>query len=93
MLMNEQRKVTGVVGNEIQRTSLANQRTLLAYEKTAVMFIAIGVVGVVLLGDRRPFAVLSWLVLVCGLIAAIIGIWRYASIRRKIANACKQLRN
>ena len=82
-----------LVQNELQRNSLANQRTLLAYEKTSVLFIAAGVVGVLLLGDRRPFAVLSWLVLVCGLIVATIGIWRYASIRRRIANACKQLRS
>lgn len=82
--MNEQRKITEVVGDEIQRTLLANRRTLLAYEKTSVLFIAAGVVGVLLLGDRRPFAVLSWLVLVCGLIMAIIGVWRYASVRRKV---------
>jgi putative membrane protein len=66
------------------RFSLANERTLLAYQRTAIGLIA-GAVAVLHFldsGDRR--AELGAVLLACGAIATVGGYWRYLAADRAI---------
>jgi putative membrane protein len=69
----------------LDRTHLANERTLLAYVRTAFMLIAAGATAIKALPDDRLIVATGWALLACGLLVALFGAWRFRTIRRRAA--------
>ena len=68
----------------LDRTRLANERTLLAYIRTAFMLVVAGATALKLLVETPAIVVTAWLFIVLGAIVAVIGTWRFESMRRRI---------
>ncbi|WP_182870361.1 DUF202 domain-containing protein [Stieleria mannarensis] len=66
------------------RTDLANERTLLAYGRSALMLVATGVSLVKFLDVSFDFVVLGWGLIGCGGIVGAIGTYRFASLKRRL---------
>jgi putative membrane protein len=68
----------------LDRTHLANERTLLAYIRTAFMLIAAGGAAVKALPDDRLVVMTGWFFLALGLLVAVLGAWRFRTIRLRV---------
>ena len=68
----------------LDRTRLANERTLLAYVRTAFMLIVAGATALKLFVETPAVVVTAWLFIILGAIVALFGTFRFESIRRKI---------
>ena len=68
----------------IDRTVLANERTLLAYGRTAIVLVAS---GATLLKhfDEADMQVAGVALIALGGVAAVVGIWRFLTFRRRIS--------
>ena len=62
------------------RTILANERTLLSYFRTAIALLASGAMVIKVFPHNRALFVLAVLLLVCGVVIAVFGIWRFITI-------------
>jgi putative membrane protein len=68
----------------IDRTRLANERTLLAYIRTAFMLLVAGATAVKFVGETRSVVVTGWLFIALGGFVAAFGTWRFLAMRRLI---------
>lgn len=68
----------------LDRTRLANERTMLAYIRTAFMLIVAGATALKLFVETPAVVITAWLFIVLGAIVALFGAWRFESMRRKI---------
>jgi putative membrane protein len=68
----------------LDRTHLANERTLLAYIRTAFMLIVAGGTAIKALPDDRLVVMTGWMLLALGLFVAVLGAWRFRTIRRRV---------
>jgi len=68
----------------IDRTILANERTLLAYLRSSIALILAGV-SIIHFSSRNWFLWIGVLCLPGGLVAGIIGIWRYIKMNNAIS--------
>lgn len=66
------------------RTDLANERTLLAYGRTALMFTATGVTLIKFFPDSLTFNLAGWASAAIGLAIGAVGITRFTRMRRKL---------
>ncbi|MEN8254901.1 MAG: DUF202 domain-containing protein [Verrucomicrobiota bacterium] len=71
------------------RTVLANERTLLSYLRTAIALLAAGGTLVKIFPEEKTMVQLGTVLLVVGGVAAIIGIWRFVAVKRRISLAYK----
>jgi putative membrane protein len=69
----------------LDRTHLANERTLLAYVRTAFMRLAAGATAVKLFPDDRVAVITGWFLLGAGAVLALFGARRFVGVRRRIA--------
>lgn len=67
----------------LYRTVLANERTFLAYLRTAFALILAGVT-LVHFADRRWFAIVGIACVPLGALTLAVGVWRYRRMQRKI---------
>lgn len=72
------------------RTDLANERTMLAYSRTALMLMATGVSLIQFIGDGSRMILLGWACVIVGLSVLLLGIQRYASLRRRLDEGSSQ---
>ena len=70
----------------IDRTNLANERTLLAYVRTAFMLIIAGATAIKALPGDRLAVNSGWALLVLGTVVALFGLRRFQTMRRRIQN-------
>lgn len=70
----------------LDRTRLANQRTLLAFVRTG-LYLAVTGAGIFQFSDTNRFFWLAWILIGVGIVVAAFGIWTYWNMQRKIA-AC-----
>jgi putative membrane protein len=68
----------------LDRTRLANERTLLAYLRTALMLVVAGATAVKFVGDSQGVVTTGWLFVAAGAFVAVLGAWRFATMRRAI---------
>jgi putative membrane protein len=68
----------------LDRTHLANERTLLAYVRTAFMLVVAGGTAIKALPDDRLVVMTGWLLLATGLAVSALGAWRFTAMRRRI---------
>jgi putative membrane protein len=68
----------------LDRTRLANERTLLSYLRTALMLLVAGASAVKFVGQSRDVIFTGWLFIVLAFAVAIIGTWRFLETRRSI---------
>lgn len=66
------------------RTDLANERTLLAYGRTALMVSATGVTLLKFYPDSLTIRILSWPLIALGLLIALFGIIRFARLQSRL---------
>nr|WP_236649575.1 DUF202 domain-containing protein [Rhodopirellula sp. SM50] len=71
------------------RTDLANERTLLAYGRSALMLVATGVSLVEFLDVSFRFVLLGWGLIAAGAIVGVIGMYRFASLKQRL-NAVRE---
>jgi putative membrane protein len=68
----------------IDRTHLANERTLLAYVRTAFMLLIAGATAIKALPADRVAVISGWLLLGAGLVVGLFGARRFLAMRRRI---------
>lgn len=68
----------------LDRTHLANERTLLAYVRTAFMLVIAGATGIKAFSDDRLVIYTGWALIACGVAMGLFGVWRFATQRRRI---------
>jgi putative membrane protein len=71
----------------IDRTRLANERTVLAYLRTAFMLIIAGATAIKLFGDSSTAVATGWALVALGVAVALFGGWRFVAMRRTIQRA------
>lgn len=70
----------------LDRTVLANERTLLSYVRTALGLLGGGAAAVELF-DSAVVAILGWTFIAAALVVTVIGVAGYQRMRRKIRRA------
>jgi putative membrane protein len=75
----------------LDRTRLANERTLLAYIRTAFMLLVAGATALKLFAETPAVVVTAWFFIAMGLFVAGFGIWRFGNMRRTINGRANQL--
>ena len=68
----------------LDRTRLANERTLLAYLRTALMLMVAGATAERVMGGSPTVIVTGWLFIVIGVAVGVLGSWRFVAMQRKI---------
>ena len=71
------------------RTDLANERTLLAYGRSALMLVATGVSLVEFLDVSFSFVLMGWGLIAAGAIVGSIGSYRFTSLKQRL-NAVRE---
>lgn len=66
------------------RTDLANERTLLAYGRTALMFTATGITMVKFFPEYLTFNIAGWVSAFLGLAIGLVGVSRFARMQRRL---------
>jgi len=66
------------------RTDLANERTLLAYSRTALMIIATGFSLIKFFTESPLLIQLGWAMCIAGTIVSIIGVVRFTRLSRRL---------
>jgi len=68
----------------LDRTRLANERTFLAYVRTAMMFLLAGGTVIKFFGDSDLAVMSGWALLGLGAVVGIFGVGRFLKMRRHI---------
>ena len=76
----------------LERTKLANERTLLSYTQAALYFL-LGGLALFQLEEYVELRYIGYLALVFSGLFFIIGIWRYISLKRKMKNLLRPYKN
>jgi len=86
--MNKKEKAQLILRDTLalDRTKLANQRTLLSYIRTGIYFIMTAI-GLSYLGKNTGFGWAEWALTGVGIVAVVIGFVSYFVIRKKINSA------
>jgi inner membrane protein YidH len=66
------------------RTKLANERTLLAYIRTAFMLFVAGATALKVFVDTPGVVLTAWLFIGLGVFVGVFGAWRFVVMRRRI---------
>ncbi len=80
-MKKEELKLTDALA--IDRTYLANQRTLLSYLRTG-LYLVIAALAIFQLKDENEITIAAWYMIGVGALVALIGIVNYFLMRRKI---------
>jgi len=70
----------------IDRTVLANERTLLSYLRSGVILVVSAVTVLKLFGGVPGVIHISYLLLLLGALSAAFGLLRFVSVRRRLAH-------
>jgi putative membrane protein len=73
----------------LDRTHLANERTLLAYVRTSFMLVIAGATAIKAFSDDRLVVASGWALLACGVAMGLFGAWRFAVVRQRIRHDVK----
>jgi putative membrane protein len=68
----------------LDRTRLANERTLLSYMRTSLMLLIAGATAVKLVDVNRSILIPGWIFLGVGTIVGVVGVWRFLAMRQSI---------
>ena len=66
------------------RTELANERTLLAYGRTGLIFVGSGVSLIKFLNVGQEWVIVGWTLCGTGVIIALLGVIRFARLHRRL---------
>ena len=67
----------------LQRTKLANERTLLSYTKFA-LYLAGGGVALIKIDYLRPLRLLGYVALACSALVLVVGVIRFVQLNRQL---------
>ena len=76
----------------LERTKLANERTLLSYTQAALYFL-LGGLALFQLKENVELRYIGYLALVFSVLFFIIGIWRYIALERKMKKLLRPRNN
>ncbi len=68
----------------LDRTHLANERTLLAYVRTALALAGAGA-GLIQFFDTSTSQTTGWILIGSGVAGLLVGIWRFLVVRRHLS--------
>ncbi len=68
----------------LDRTRLANERTLLSYLRTSLMLLVAGATAVKFVAESESVVVTGWVFIGLGTIVGVAGVWRFLAMRRAI---------
>ena len=68
----------------LERTRLANERTLLAYARTTIMLVVSGVTLIKLFPEDPTFQRLGWSMLPIAFVSMGIGVYRFVRLQRRL---------
>ncbi len=71
----------------VERTHLANERTLLSYIRTALALLAGGAMVLRFLNNDPVLMPFAWVALVVGSLVLVIGSYRFFSVKRRISRS------
>lgn len=71
----------------LDRTRMANERTLLAYLRTSFMLMIAGATAIRLFGDSALVVLTGWALILLGLLVLGVGSSRFAQMRKAINTA------
>ncbi len=74
----------------VDRTHMANERTLLAYSRTAMMLAASGITLLKLFPESHFWRYFGFFLIPIAVVVAIIGVWRFFAVRCKVTQDCAQ---
>ena len=69
----------------VQRTRLANERTLLAYIRTAIVCLIAGITILKLIPDGIFILVTSLILIVSGVLVLFLGIYMYSRTKKELS--------
>lgn len=70
----------------LDRTQMANERTLLSYVRTAIMLVISGGTLLKLFGSDFPNLIAAWSIIGLGLLVAGWGGWRFRRVRHHLSD-------
>lgn len=70
----------------MERTELANERTFLAYVRTSLSLIAGAAVLFQFFASVEAYVALAWILAVSGVVVLIVGIYRFRSVKKRLAH-------
>ena len=73
-----------------ERTALANERTLLAYIRTALTLFVVGVTFLHFLDGRPSIHFFGWFFIILAVCLLSIGLWRFTKVKRMIQSSEKR---
>lgn len=76
----------------LERTKLANERTLLSYTQAALYFL-LGGLALLQLKENDELRYIGYLALIFSVLFFIIGIWRYITLERKMKKLLRPHKN
>jgi len=68
----------------VERTILANKRTLLSYVRTAILLLGSGLTIIKLFGEEPVFVVFAWIMVIVGMALIAIGSIEYLDVNQKL---------
>jgi putative membrane protein len=68
----------------LDRTRLANERTLLSYLRTALMLLVAGATAVKFVAKTPSVVITGWGFIAAGVLVGALGIWRFLAMRQAI---------
>ncbi len=74
----------------MQRTTLANERTLFSYIRTS-LYLVVGGIGLLKLEDFESLAWLGYVALIISALMIVYGILRYLVLKRKLSKFYKEV--
>ncbi|WP_442511012.1 DUF202 domain-containing protein [Novipirellula sp. SH528] len=81
--MNLNKEVSGQDLNMI-RTDLANERTLLAYGRTALMVAGTGVSILQFFSVTLIYHIIAWPLIISGFVIGVVGVVRFTKLSRRL---------
>tara|TARA_R110002167_G_scaffold164232_1_gene361165 strand:- start:44 stop:298 length:255 start_codon:yes stop_codon:yes gene_type:complete len=81
--MNLNKEISGQDLNLI-RTDLANERTLLAYGRTALMVAGTGVSILQFFSVTLIYHIIAWPLIISGFVIGVVGVVRFAKLSRRL---------
>lgn len=75
----------------VRRTQLANERTFLAYVRTALSLLAAGAALLHFFAQLSWAVILAWVLMVAGLLTLLAGLFRFVTVRGELTRPAERV--
>ncbi len=74
----------------VEMTYLSNERSLLAYMRTFMVFLSSGI-AILKIEVLNPFVILGYISIVLSILIAILGIFRFFTVKKNVKHILKNI--